>query len=273
MSDFPEFKTIICKLSDKILTITLNRPYKMNSFTSDMFAELEEITQIVSEKKDIYVVIITGSGKAFSSGADLSSLTENRKTMDKNSNNTKENQEEFIALGMQYAQMVFDKIENISQPTIAAINGHAIGAGLQLSLACDFRLAVSDNKIKLGLKDVKIGIIPGLCGTIRLPKLIGISRAKELILTGDLISPEKAYDFGLLNKIIDQESFENEVNKLALKLAHCAPLAVAASKKLLNSKAKSAEIAHSQAKLLNSADAMEGMTAFLEKREPVFSGK
>ncbi len=272
MNSFPEFKTILCKLSDKILTVTLNRPGKMNAFTSIMFAELEKFTEIISEKKDIYVVIITGSGKAFSSGADLSSLTENRKTMDKSSSSNL-NKEEFIAFGMQYAQMVFDKIENIPQPTIAAINGHAIGAGMQLSLACDFRIAPSDSKIRLGLKDVKIGIVPGLCGTIRLPELIGISRAKELILTGDLISPEKAFEFGLLNKITDKESFQDEVNKLAHKLAHCAPLAVAASKKLLNSRAKSAEIAHTQAKLLNSADAMEGMTAFLEKREPVFSGK
>ena len=272
MNNFPEFKTILCKLTDKILTITLNRPEKMNAFTSDMFAELEKVTQIISEKKDIYVVIITGAGKAFSSGADLSSLTENRKTMDKSSS-TKSNQKEFIAFGMQYAQMVFDKIENISQPTIAAINGHAIGAGLQLSLTCDFRIAVSDNRIKLGLKDVKIGIVPGLCGTLRLPELIGKSRAKELILTGDLISPEKAFEFGMLNKITDKESFHDEVNKLAHKLAHCAPLAVAASKKLLNARSKSAEIAHVQAKLLSSSDAMEGMSAFLEKREPVFSGK
>lgn len=260
MTDSPKFETVIWKQDGPVLTLTLNRPDKLNAFNTDLFRDVEQASDAASKNPDIRVVVFTGAGRAFSSGADLTSLTTYQAEAESDS----------LALGIRQAQGVFDKVEAIPQPTIAAMNGYAVGAGLQLALACDFRIAVRG--AKLGLSDVKIGIVPALGATTRLPRLVGIAKTKELILTGDLITAEDALPMGLVNWVVDREMFEEAVKELAEKLASRAPLAMLAAKRLLNSNASLDEVASAQSRLIKTADALEGFSAFFEKRTPRFTG-
>jgi len=260
----PEFKSLLSRQDGPILTVTLNRPEKLNAFNGDMFAGLAKLTEIASEAPDIRVVVFTGTGRAFSSGADLSSLSQGQ------AQTGGESSEDPFVAGVRQAQEVFDRVEAIPKPTIAAINGHAVGAGLQLALACDFRIVVKWTK--LGLTDVKNGIIPSLGATTRLPKLIGLAKAKELIMTGDFITPDKALEIGLVNSVVQKEALDSAVSALAKRLISRAPLALAAAKDLLNTEASLDQVAQTQARLIKSDDAREGISAFLEKRDPQFKG-
>ena len=260
MSDLPEFETIIWSQKGAVLTITLNRPDRLNAFNADMFSEVGQAVNVASKNSDIRVVIFTGAGRAFCSGADLTSV----------SGYHAEAEGDTLAQGIRQAQGVFDKVEAMPQPTIAAMNGHAVGAGLQLGLASDFRIAVKG--AKLGLSDVKIGIIPALGATTRLPRLIGIARTKELILKGDLIGADDALAIGLINEVVEPEALDGAVRELAEKLTSRAPLAMAAAKRLLNRGASLEEVAAAQSRLIKSADALEGISAFFEKRAPDFKG-
>ncbi len=256
----PKFDTILWNLEGAVLTLTLNRPEKLNAFNVGMFSDVEQAMEAASADSAVRVVVFTGAGRAFSSGADLTDVSQYHAGAEGDA----------LALGIRQAQRAFDKVEALPKPTIAAINGHAVGAGLQLGLACDFRIAARD--AKLGLSDVKIGIVPALGATTRLPALIGIAKTKELILTGDLVSGEEALKIGLVNYAVDRESLDQAVNELAQKLASRAPLAMAAAKRLLNSAASLDEVASAQSRLIKSADALEGISAFFEKRPPNFTG-
>jgi len=260
MSASPEFDTLIWKQEGSILTITLNRPEKLNAFNAEMFSDLERATGLISDNQDIRVVVFTAAGRAFCSGADLTSV----------SGYHAEAEDDALAEGIRQAQGVFDKVEALPMPAIAAMNGHAVGAGLQLGLACDFRIAARGSK--LGLSDVKIGIIPALGATTRLPRLIGIARTKELILTGDLISADEALAIGLVNQVAERESIDSAAKELADKLTSRAPLATSAAKRLLNSGASLDEVASAQSRLIKSGDAIEGISAFFDKRTPNFKG-
>jgi enoyl-CoA hydratase/carnithine racemase len=258
MGASPEFETLIWKQDGLVLTITLNRPEKLNAFNAEMFADIGRAAELASEIRDIRVVVFTGAGRAFSSGADLTSVADYHS----------EAGGDTLARGIRQAQQMFDTIEALPQPAIAAFNGHAVGAGLQLGLACDFRIAARD--AKLGLTDVKIGIIPALGATVRLPRLIGLAKTKELILKGDLISAEEAREIGLVSELTEKDALDDTVRELAEKLASRAPLAMTAAKRLLNSDASLEEVASAQSDLIRSADAMEGISAFFEKRSPNF---
>jgi enoyl-CoA hydratase/carnithine racemase len=260
MPDSPEFETILWQQENEVLTLTLNRPERLNAFNAEMFHDLDHALRLVAERPDVRVVILTGAGRAFSSGADLTNVSQYHSEAEGDS----------LAHGIRQAQQVFDRLEAVPQPTIAAMNGHAVGAGLQAALACDFRIAVRG--AKLGLSDVKIGIVPALGATLRLPKLIGIAKTKEMILTGDLISTDEALQIGLVNQTVEKEALEQAVNQLVEKLCSRAPLATAAAKRLLNSAAPLEEVASTQSRLIKSADALEGISAFFEKRTPNFSG-
>ena len=260
MGASPDFETLIWNLEGHVLTITLNRPERLNAFDAVMFAELDRAVEAASENPDVRAVVFTGAGRAFCSGADLTSLTDYHSGAGSDT----------LAQGIRQAQGVFDKVEALPQPTVAAINGHAVGAGLQLGLACDFRIAARG--AKMGLSDVKIGIIPALGATTRLPRLIGLAGTKELILTGDLVTAEKALEIGLVNRLVKREALEASVKELVEKLVSRAPLAMAAAKRLLNSGDSLDEVASAQSRLIKSADALEGISAFFEKRPPKFTG-
>jgi enoyl-CoA hydratase/carnithine racemase len=260
MSEMPEFKTLICRCEGPVLTLTLNRPERLNAFNTEMFLEVGRAAEAVSRHSDVRIVVFTGSGRAFSSGADLSDIAEGRVDIRGDS----------FEARIREAQKAFDLVEAIPKPTIAAMNGHAVGAGLQLALACDFRIAVRG--AKLGLPDVKNGFIPGLGATTRLPKLIGLARAKELIMTGDLIASERALEIGLVHQFVAEDELEPAVRVLCDQLLLRAPLALAAAKELLNSEAPLDQAAAIQARLFRTADVMEGISSFLEKRPPRFVG-
>jgi enoyl-CoA hydratase/carnithine racemase len=260
MTAQPAFETLIWTRSGSVLTVTLNRPERLNAFNAVMFAELGHAVDVASKTSDIRVIVFTGAGRAFCSGADLSSVTEYHAGAEGDT----------LAQGIRQAQSVFDRVERLPQPTIAVMNGHAVGAGLQLGLASDFRIAARG--AKLGLSDVKIGILPALGATTRLPGMIGLAKTKELILKGDLISAEEGFEMGLVNTVVDQESLEPTVRELSEKLCSRAPLAMAAAKRLLNAAAPLDEVAESQSRLIKSADALEGISAFFEKRTPRFKG-
>jgi len=260
MGHLPEFKTLLVGLHGQSLHVTLNRPETLNAFTEDMFREVAQIAHLASGSSDIRLVVFKGAGRAFSSGADLGHISEGRKEISK----------DVFVERIKEAQRVFDQVEAIPRPTVAAINGHALGAGLQLALACDFRIAAKG--VKMGLSDVRIGIIPALGATTRLPKLIGLARSKELVLSGDLIDSERAYKIGLVSELVEKASLDRAVEKLSEKLLSRAPLALSVAKELLNSQASLDRVAEAQSHLFKTEDAVEGITAFLEKRSPTFKG-
>ncbi|MBW2409770.1 MAG: enoyl-CoA hydratase/isomerase family protein [Deltaproteobacteria bacterium] len=260
MSNLPEFQTLVCKKEQAILTVELNRPDKLNAFNEMMFGDVARIAEIASSDSEVRIVVFKGRGRAFSSGADLTELSGGITEIDDNT----------LEQHIRAAQQVMDQVEAISQPTIAAIHGPAVGAGFQLALACDFRIAVKG--IKVGLSDVKIGILPALGATTRLPKLIGLAKSKELIMSGNLITSEDAYQMGLLTELVEAEMLDESVYNLAKNISRSAPLALSAAKQLLNSEAPLDHAAAEQVKLFKSGDAHEGIAAFLEKRKPVFKG-
>ncbi|MBU2547939.1 MAG: enoyl-CoA hydratase/isomerase family protein [Proteobacteria bacterium] len=256
----PVFETLICQLDGPVLTVTLNRPERLNAFSATMFFEVSHLADVIAGDPDVRVLVFQGAGRAFSSGADLADMSEGK---------TDVRQDDF-QLRIMDAQSAFDRVEALPQPTIAALNGHAVGAGLQLSLACDFRIAARG--IKVGLSDVKIGIIPALGATTRLQRLVGLAWAKEMIVAGDLISSDQAMEIGLLYQLVDPEDLDRTVKALCDKLLARAPLAMAAAKDLLNREAPLDQVAAAQARLFRSADALEGISSFLEKRPPRFKG-
>ena len=210
---------LLMEVENEIAVVTINRPKSLNALNSETLAELDACFSDISERKDIKVVILTGSGaKAFVAGADISEMVnatpaEGRK------------------MGM-LAKEAFLKLETMPQVTIAAVNGFALGGGCEISMACDIRIA-SDNA-KFGQPETGLGILPGFGGTQRLARLVGKGRAKELIFTCDMIDANEAYRIGLVNAVYPQEELLAAAKKLANKIASNAPIAVRACKKAIN---------------------------------------
>lgn len=246
-----------------IATITIDRP-PVNPLNSAVFLKLSEYIDELDENDEVRVVIITGGGeKAFVAGADISEMA-NLDIVGINKMN-------------KISRTLFTKVEQCTKPVIAAINGLALGGGFELALACDFRVA--SEKAKFAFPETGLGIIPGGGGTQRLQKIVGLGVAKELVLLGEMISAEKAYDLGLLHRVVEPANVMEEAKAIAEKLANTPPVAVQMAKLALNT--GSDVDVHSglivEAACFGNAfateDRQEGLNAFLEKRKPEFKGR
>jgi enoyl-CoA hydratase len=258
------FENIILKTENGIGQITINRPSKLNALNAATIKELHKAFTQLHSDQDTKVIILTGEGeKAFVAGADISEFA-------------KFSVQEGSQLAAQGQEMLFDFIENLKTPVIAAINGFALGGGLELAMSCHFRIA-SDNA-KMGLPEVSLGVIPGYGGTQRLPQLIGKGRAMELIVTAGMIDAETAKNYGLVNHVVPQSELLDFVTQIAAKIMRNSPIAIGNAITAINANFKdgvngfATEIA-SFGECFGTADFKEGTTAFLEKRKPLFTGK
>jgi len=257
------FENILTETNDGLATIIIDRPSKLNALNSDTIQELHEAFKIADEDKNIKVIIITGSGdKAFVAGADISEFADFSVSEGEN-------------LASKGQALLFDFVANLSTPVIAAVNGFALGGGLELALAAHFRVA-SENA-KMGLPEVSLGVIPGYGGTQRLPQLIGKGRAMEMIMTAGMINAQQALDWGLVNHVVSSEELLDTVEKIASKIMRNSSLAIASAIEAINSGFEDGENGFDTeviqfGKCFGTADFKEGTTAFLEKRRANFPG-
>ncbi|MBF0227388.1 MAG: enoyl-CoA hydratase/isomerase family protein [Desulfobacterales bacterium] len=249
---------------NNIAILTLNRPEVMNSFNFELLQSLKEKIESFKYRPDLRVIIITGSGeKAFCSGADL----KERATL------SQEKVKEFIFT----IRALFTSIEFLNKPTIAAVNGVALGGGTELALACDIRIASKTSS--LGLTETRLAIIPGAGGTQRLPRLIGIGKAKELIFTGKRVGSDEALNIGLVNKVCEPSELINECKQMAEMICETGPIAIEQAKYAINYgmgvdiNTGLAIESNAYWVTIPTEDRLEGLKAFKEKRKPVYKGK
>ncbi|WP_394747824.1 enoyl-CoA hydratase/isomerase family protein [Spongiimicrobium salis] len=257
------FENILVTLESPIATITINRPKKLNALNKATIAELHEAFKALDKDKEVKAIIVTGSGeKAFVAGADISEFADF-------------SVEEGAQLAANGQQTLFDFVEQLGTPVIAAVNGFALGGGLELAMACHFRLA--SNNAKMGLPEVSLGVIPGYGGTQRLPQLIGKGRAMELIMTAGMIDATKALNYGLVNDVVAQEELLERCQKIAGKIANNSPVAISYAIKAVNAGFNTSLNGYESeieafGSCFGTADFKEGTTAFLEKRKADFPG-
>ena len=257
------FENIIVKKNAALAQITINRPKKLNALNKATIEELHEAFDALESDENIKTIVLTGSGeKAFVAGADISEFAHF-------------SVEDGSRLARAGQEMLFNFIENLATPVIAAINGFALGGGLELAMACHFRIA-SDNA-KMGLPEVSLGVIPGYGGTQRLPQLVGKGKAMEMIMTAGMISAEDAKDCGLVNHVTTQEELIPLAEKIASKILRNSSVAISAAIVAVNANFEDGvngfdtEI-KAFGDCFGTEDFKEGTTAFLEKRKPNFPG-
>ena len=257
------FENILVQKTAALAQITINRPKKLNALNKATIYELHKAFDALESDLNIKAIILTGSGeKAFVAGADISEFA--HFTSDEGATLAREGQE-----------ILFNFIENLATPVIAAINGFALGGGLELAMACHFRIA-SENA-KMGLPEVSLGVIPGYGGTQRLPQLVGKGKAMEMIMTAGMISAEDAKNCGLVNHVTIQEELILLAEKIASKILRNSPVAISAAILAVNANFEDGvngfdtEI-NAFGDCFGTEDFREGTTAFLEKRKPNFSG-
>lgn len=259
-----ELKNLLVSKRDSHAIVTVNRPDKLNALNNETIAELEQVMQELNKEKSVRCIILTGAGeKAFVAGADISQVADLNETSGK----------EFALRG----QNVFRHIELMHKPVIAAVNGFALGGGCELAMACHVRIA--STKAKFGQPEINLGIIPGYGGTQRFPRLIGLSNALYLLLTGEMIDAARAYQLGLVSEVLEAEKLMERAEALASLLAGKAPLA---ARYILQAVYRGADTDMDKAlnieancfgKVCATDDMQEGTAAFLEKRKPEFKGK
>ncbi|WP_278551253.1 enoyl-CoA hydratase-related protein [Elizabethkingia bruuniana] len=259
-----DFETLIYTQDGYTGILTINRPQALNALNVDVLRELNIFTDYIKTKKDVRALIITGAGdKAFVAGADIKAMQ----------GMTPEEAEEFSVT----AQTAFSAIEALPFAVIAAVNGFALGGGCELALACDVILA--SEKARFGLPEVTLGLLPCFGGTQRLPRAIGLYKAKEMVFSGEFYTAESCREFGFVNRVIAPEDLLDEACKLAATIAARGPVAVAKAKQSLNTGIEIhldeglKQEAYLFGELFNTEDHNEGIGAFIEKRSPDFKGK
>ena len=258
------YNNILVEENNGITTITINRPSKLNALNKATIEELHDAFEEADNDTNTRVIIVTGSGeKAFVAGADISEFADF----------DVENGAKLAAKGQ---ELLFDFVENLSTPVIAAVNGFALGGGLELAMACHFRVA-SDNA-KMGLPEVSLGVITGYGGTQRLPQLVGKGRAMEMVMTAGMIDANTAKEYGLVNHVTTQEDLLEFCEKIASKIMRNSPVAIKGAIKAINANFKDGVDGYKVeikqfGKCFGTEDFTEGTTAFLEKRKAEFPGK
>jgi enoyl-CoA hydratase len=258
------FENLLVDRDGAVAVVTINRPKVLNALNSQTIAELSRVFDELGADDGVRAIVLTGAGeKSFVAGADINELAVLTP-----------------AEGKEHArkgQALFDRIERLGKPVIAAINGFALGGGCELAMACTIRLAA--DSARLGQPEINLGIIPGYAGSQRLPRLVGKGRALEMLLTGDMISAARAYEIGLVNRVVPAADLLTEARKLAATLASKAPLA---TRYIIEAVNHGAEMSQADAQFLeaslfglvaSSEDAKEGTRAFLEKRPPAWKGR
>ena len=264
MSETKHYESIIVKKEEGVGWLTLNRPHRLNTLTSEMIDEMSSALNDFEADKEIKCIVITGTGdKAFSAGADVTAFT----------GVTPATAVEASSKG----QALYTRLERIGKPVIASLNGYALGGGLEMASACDFRIASED--AQLGQPEINLGLIPGWGGTQRLIRLVGLAKAKQMILLGDRISAEEAAKIGLVNKVVPKAKLHEETLAFAKRLADGPPVALKLAKEALNFgsqvpldvglKLEAAAFGI----VMSTKDVMEGVSALMSKRKPEFKGK
>jgi len=257
------YTTLLTDLKNGIFTITINRPDKLNAINKTVMRELNTVMDEVENNSEIKAVVITGAGaKAFVAGADISEFTGLSGTAG-------------MAMA-RFGQETFFKIEHASKPVVAAVNGFALGGGCELAMACHFRVA--SEGAKFGQPEVSLGLVPGYGGTQRLTQLIGKGRALELLLTGNMIDAQTAFQYGLVNYVVPQEDLLPKVTTLLQTIISKAPLAlskcITAANAVFDNELNGYEVElEAFGDCFETEDMKEGAMAFLEKRKPVFKGR
>lgn len=261
------FETLLYEVRGNVAVVTLNRPDRMNTLGGSMKPDLARaFFELARNDERVRAILITGAGdRAFCAGADIKERAGGQ------------------AIGTDYfvqqkaTHDLFRNIEEFEKPVIAAINGVALGGGLEIALCCDIRIAASS--ARFGLPEIKLGVIPAAGGTQRLPRLIGEARAKELILTADLVDADTALRYGIVSRCVPPSDLMDEALQLAQRIAEHPPLAVRFAKRAIN-RGMQTDLdsgleyeRYAAAMIIDSEDRKEGMRAFVEKRKPVFTGR
>lgn len=258
-----DFENIIVEKDNGLARIIINRPKKLNALNKATIKELHTAFKVLNEDKEVQVILLTGSGeKAFVAGADISEFAHF-------------SGEEGATLAKKGQEILFNFIENLSTPVIALINGFALGGGLELAMACHFRIATTN--AKMGLPEVSLGVIPGYGGTQRLSQLIGKGKAMELIMTASMLDAEQAKEYHLVNYVTAIEELQSTAEKLAGKIMRNSSVAIGAAIKAVNDNFKDGVNGYETeirefGNCFETEDFKEGTTAFLEKRKPNFPG-